>query len=76
MRFEQTMAACIRNIAMRVMELVVVADRAKHRQSHTSTRLPAVVQTCCPMPLVAEVDCKCKLSQQRHGGIEIHSKAC
>ena len=51
------------------MKLIVVAGRAKHRQSHTSTRLAAIVRTCCPMLLVAELDCNCKPIQYRHVGI-------
>lgn len=47
------------------MELVVVADRAIHEQSHTSVRPPIDVLRCCPMLLLREVDCKHKLSQQK-----------
>ncbi len=54
------------------MELVVVEDRGKHEQLHTSIRLPTAVRICCPMLLFGEVDCKHKLSQQK--GIEMHSK--
>ena len=55
------------------MELIVLADRAIHKQSHTSVRLAIAVLICCPMLLLGVGNCKHKLGQQK--GISIHLKS-
>jgi len=35
---------------------------------------PAAVLTCCPMQLVLETECRCKLSENMHNYIDIEHK--